>query len=150
MMMILGATDHAEIGAPTTLGSVLCHCPTPVSYTHLDVYKRQVSSNAFDGSERICCPSLFKQFATTVARVRAHSVRTKSTYVLIVFSNHDTTYVTNKSLHCVVLCILNKYYTQGGTDHTVQNYINIPPVSYTHLDVYKRQWPERNVAGDEM
>ena len=72
--------------------------PTPVSYTHLDVYKRQERSN--NNNEHLP----YSETEIAVEDVKDDNI----TYLILT------------------------EYTKG--DKTI-------PVSYTHLDVYKRQTP---------
>ena len=83
----------------TVADKMLC-CTGSVSYTHLDVYKRQIIIRAF--------PKLFKM-------------------VVGVFEFADVRYGISNKFQLYKLCF-GKWLIIG-----------IKSVSYTHLDVYKRQ-----------
>ena len=79
---------------------------SPVSYTHLDVYKRQI---------HYCVPNVLSRVARTAS---------------IAYSN-------------VFLPMLQHIARQGGFTNAIRMDAGLRegvyPVSYTHLDVYKRQ-----------
>ena len=77
-------------------------CPIPVSYTHLDVYKRQVLWRVITKLEK----SLIIILEITVSGTPAFN-----------FAGYD------------MVCVIRLKLL----------YIGIKSVSYTHLDVYKRQ-----------
>ena len=88
--------------------------PEPVSYTHLDVYKRQAVSIAYIGMNNV-----------HDAALASNKVFTLVTVLVIYWL---ATFISLKGLGWV-----SKISKIGATVGT------IIPVSYTHLDVYKRQ-----------
>ena len=95
---------------------------TPVSYTHLDVYKRQAPA---------CARALFA--------------------ILLIRENTSMKHIRKKiaaAVLCAALCLalagcapVGEAYpvSFGGVNITVGETTVEAPVSYTHLDVYKRQ-----------
>ena len=81
-------------------------CWEAVSYTHLDVYKRQIQ--------------------TRIRTVLLMAVQNKADYILLNSSN--------KSENALGLCTL-----YGDTAGAFSPTGDLYTVSYTHLDVYKRQ-----------
>ena len=103
-----------------------------VSYTHLDVYKRQIES--------MRTGKIMEWFPSHV-KVRVYNERTglKEDIIAVSYAHlDDEVYAPNyKNGETVALV----RYPHGGT-------FEIPvPVSYTHLDVYKRQTWNRKRNG---
>ena len=86
-------------------------CPSAVSYTHLDVYKRQLAHLAVHADIQITCLAhlLEKFFVMSLAG----------------------TYQRGKHKYILTLII--------PVNQADDLFLGIFPVSYTHLDVYKRQ-----------
>ena len=108
-----------------------------VSYTHLDVYKRQLFTNTLD-------PAVHPYFQTIAGlRVSAH---------LLIRRDGDLTQYA--PFHC-------RAWHAGPSEYAGRSRCNdfsigielegADPVSYTHLDVYKRQafGPGRHWAGTQ-
>ena len=74
----------------------------PVSYTHLDVYKRQEYHD-----------TLMLEYE---------------------YKNEEMEYI-----NITILCKISKNLKQTHRKHKLNQALNLIPVSYTHLDVYKRQ-----------
>ena len=93
-----------------------------VSYTHLDVYKRQVDVCCTDNARLVRRPE-----------VAPTDLLPKFCPIYIQFSSC----VRGATLGIMPLVA----YTQNTAMHThALTQVLYSPVSYTHLDVYKRQW----------
>ena len=111
----------------------------PVSYTHLDVYKRQdldsaleVHANNFKTLRvlkenlyltNICCSPDYNN--------KEHMYRIFKSFILFTKKNETMYY------GCYIKCY--GCYAIGKTLGFLEYFINNKAVSYTHLDVYKRQ-----------
>ena len=108
-----------------------------VSYTHLDVYKRQVLLHAF----QMLCPGCVSHAVPQAERVHQeyaeHGVSVIGLHT--VFEHHAA------MMPVALEAFLHEYRVTHpvGVDVAVAG-ISIP-VSYTHLDVYKRQSLDRRV-----
>ena len=101
--------DHlSEAIVVDLLTEMCCH---PVSYTHLDVYKRQTT--ACWKYAVVCCKYLW-------------NIISSSTYVTTVANFED------------------KRIIESARKGLYYFYYNLMPVSYTHLDVYKRQQQQQS------
>ena len=90
----------------------------PVSYTHLDVYKRQIFS--YKGKE------LFRGIIMSQQQSDSRKMPITAYYNGIYLSNNKDTFVyENKTVHDIFIDVCKRF--------------GIKSVSYTHLDVYKRQ-----------
>ena len=101
-------------------------CQRPVSYTHLDVYKRQFKKKLLDGG--------MAEDAATAASMVAASLQITAKGQPVIYYGEE-----------IGLTGLNNYPYQTNRydfDWTMVNSDNT--VSYTHLDVYKRQVPRRS------
>ena len=123
-----------------------CRSWNPVSYTHLDVYKRQVVGNfTKEIQEEV-------GFDCTVVLPATHDT---GSAVLAVPTNDDNAiYISSgtwslmgierKDADCSMESMRANFTNEGGYDYRFRFLKNIMglwmiPVSYTHLDVYKRQ-----------
>ena len=113
-----------------------------VSYTHLDVYKRQDMNYArvFGGTRGL-------QMIETTAAIKNSIIHTHQEYgIYAVKSNITASNLVMNNCGEADLGIF-KGGTYNITHSTLANYWDfntalpsIGTVSYTHLDVYKRQW----------
>ena len=117
----------------------------PVSYTHLDVYKRQMVRSGIGSDTRIgrkflypaigdggsCFPKHVKAFIKT-AEQNGYQMRVLRAVVAVSYTHlrHDELLIGNRPVDAQ--CRIIVYY--GGF-----RLRSIYTVSYTHLDVYKRQ-----------
>ena len=110
-------------------------CWLTVSYTHLDVYKRQIIHREplfiVDGAHNPAAADMLED------SVRKYFKGRKLFFIMGVFRDKDYPYIIRK------LC---PYAEQIITIETPDNPRALPAVSYTHLDVYKRQPLYREVA----
>ena len=106
----------------------------PVSYTHLDVYKRQtlLSINPFyTGIVCIIPRVLMGLLCGWIFRGLARIDKTKIvSYVVAGLSG---------ALLNTIFFMSSLILLFGRTDYILEIWNTIAPVSYTHLDVYKRQ-----------
>ena len=107
-------------------------CSTPVSYTHLDVYKRQAQPKAdyfdtFVNSEDCTC---IRNFCKEIGDVYKRQVQVHPHIVQILHIDQHA---------ALALAQIHQ------TAHIVVG--SVQTVSYTHLDVYKRQsWGRPSAA----
>ena len=101
------------------IGSGICkgqgHCPQPVSYTHLDVYKRQRYA--------------YELVPADSAAVQASMETVLTEYLHSLVDPYGTVKST----------LFTVRSREGTAVLTAECQEEIGPVSYTHLDVYKRQ-----------
>ena len=125
--------------------------PNPVSYTHLDVYKRQ-----FQGRPKRAFTEQSRFYAPPTVFPKTASTRNGTTCICLLYTSH-----AHRDLGDVLFIFRGgrrgrpdpvAEVVNGGTGHRgiqvnhanafsgyiVQHHI-VQPVSYTHLDVYKRQ-----------
>ena len=113
-------------------------CGKPVSYTHLDVYKRQGYISAF--------------IAKKVDGIILASVQSRYSNAYDLFKKYDVPYVLvdrniRHSHYGAGVFVCNDYALFTACEYLIRHgntdiaFISGPamPVSYTHLDVYKRQ-----------
>ena len=132
--------------------SVVLNCQVPVSYTHLDVYKRQVQGH-------IVLVLLFFYIAyhNTSPSYVLLIIWTQNTQVIIEVVNvvdynnpqlntwhilliHCLVTVSKRPFHINWTISKTKRKSHQSTLHFLDNSVQSAiPVSYTHLDVYKRQ-----------
>ena len=94
-----------------------------VSYTHLDVYKRQIARFIAVSADIDTYVGGNYDYGVGSAHynwVQARIQEAKASGMWVIVVNHTP--------------IMNTGGSHGGTD-----YSTVTPVSYTHLDVYKRQ-----------
>ena len=126
--MIVGQNDgnffatnrriRRKVPITSTANNFLCRCPTSVSYTHLDVYKRQGLSN-LNRQILYSEADLGKPKANQAAqRLQQQSPQTTFTVY--------PEFLTPANVNTIL----------PGYDVVVDC---LDTVSYTHLDVYKRQ-----------
>ena len=107
------------------------HGITPVSYTHLDVYKRQVPK--LSKKEKKDFVRIFQNFDSLFAQLKSF---TPVSYTHLDTAPYEVLYTKWISYADVL--------TLKAVEEMVELYYNSrqyvqSPVSYTHLDVYKRQ-----------
>ena len=103
----------------------------PVSYTHLDVYKRQTIAIIF-------IVMLLSSLCTELIGVHA-LFGAFMAGVIMPQQWHFRQIVTDKVEDVALILLLPLFFVITGL-RTHINAVNTPtPVSYTHLDVYKRQ-----------
>ena len=99
----------------------------PVSYTHLDVYKRQVVNKKYASEQ------LLKEFDQKPTMLTPDDPLFLSLIHILVAGGHEVGEVVEFQL--VVTA------RDDGITASLDGYHVIRAVSYTHLDVYKRQVP---------
>ena len=118
--------------------------PVPVSYTHLDVYKRQALKTALDNlfNHPNVGPFIGKQLIQRL--VTSNPSPAYVARVAAAFNNNGAG--VRGDLRAVVKAILlddearsPAGLTQPGFGKLREPMLRFVPVSYTHLDVYKRQ-----------
>ena len=104
----------------------LPYCNPPVSYTHLDVYKRQVFVDLFGGSGLL-----------------SHITKRERPDATVIYNDHDNyrERLENISRTNALLSDLRRL-SEGIPRHRM---LSKKTVSYTHLDVYKRQRQPRGI-----
>ena len=113
---------------------------TPVSYTHLDVYKRQLVAL---GSMASFLWSVYVLFAMTRAQVDGDSAAVMNYMMEFYFESAAMILTPVSYTHLKLADVLSQITYEGdsslkiGEDGTLVS--TTEPVSYTHLDVYKRQ-----------
>ena len=103
--------------------------PAPVSYTHLDVYKRQ--GHEVVGYDRNPAVSDVPDLGALTAALSAPRA------VWVMVPAGDPTRDTVRAL--ADLLEPGDVVIDGGNSYYRDDAANAAPVSYTHLDVYKRQ-----------
>ena len=103
----------------------------PVSYTHLDVYKRQISP--LDRCIKTC--NNFLQMSRTIATKKQDKPKSHQDNNNI--SIHGARVHNLKNV--TVSIPRNKLVVVTGVSGSGKSSLTIDTVSYTHLDVYKRQ-----------
>ena len=128
-----------EVGLPITNLKLRLPCGySSVSYTHLDVYKRQGINGVhitwvYTGNERFEYNGNY-QWNELIGIGKTFSYNTGQGYR----TAYDTNEVElSENGWYTVFAI---WYEEGEKLHVVKNF---HAVSYTHLDVYKRQLPRR-------
>ena len=126
-----------------------------VSYTHLDVYKRQDLEDPILAHLDHVIASIHKQVrkpGTKEENTRTYLNAMKNPYVTIIGHCDDVKYpvdylaiVRAAMEHQILLEINNSSLSPDGYrgDTRFNDLMILNPVSYTHLDVYKRQDPGR-------
>ena len=137
-----------------------------VSYTHLDVYKRQEYSNAYIYS-REYAERMMPEWTEAVLRDYNHPCIVAWVPLNESWGVDGIMYNREEQAHSQAMYYLTKSLDQtrlvisnDGWNHTVSDLLTIHdyegkketllrryPVSYTHLDVYKRQGPD--IKGSE-
>ena len=115
------------------------HGCKPVSYTHLDVYKRQLHPNTFTIPEGYY-PKV-GEGAKITSLVDPNSKMSKSDpnpngYILLMDKPEDIMRKFKRAVTDSDSRIIFDPQNKPGVSNLLQIYA---PVSYTHLDVYKRQ-----------
>ena len=105
----------------------------PVSYTHLDVYKRQAPTLPWPS---VCWSSLSRTSLSSWARLS--SIRTSSPVTLCCRYLLSCTLATKSTTEPRSSRLLISTWSPTGMSLTPKSN-STRPVSYTHLDVYKRQ-----------
>ena len=132
--------------------------PDPVSYTHLDVYKRQVEKYGVTPPELIEVKALMGDASDNIPGVPGIGEKTALS-LIAQFHTIDSLYdalekgeeaaasikpgVRQKLLDGKDSAYNSRFLAQIVKDAPVDACLDrygIDPVSYTHLDVYKRQW----------
>ena len=104
-------------------------CPAAVSYTHLDVYKRQ-GYGSLDAMCNYDQAFLAEQFDTSVWLLEKA--------VSLALSAKQQRNAELLTVHMIYEGCLSSYFKEYDEGDTARIAV---PVSYTHLDVYKRQTP---------
>ena len=112
---------------------------SPVSYTHLDVYKRQ----AVAGTQKIAAPAVGTKYGVKVGVLTTNDVTTPEATVEY---DQDLADAVQEAIDLQVatdVIGVKDFAVVGGagnviTSAAVSGY-TVTTVSYTHLDVYKRQ-----------
>ena len=116
---------------------------TSVSYTHLDVYKRQFISRATTGSQRDCPLMRTSKRPQPAPRATARSTGTSASGGSRVSACRKSS--TSPAAAAAPVFIWRARPRSLGSTASASGAANaaVPsrPVSYTHLDVYKRQPP---------
>ena len=120
----------------------------PVSYTHLDVYKRQALTTTYTASQGLLLmiPNLYKVAGERLPGVFNVSARALASHALSIFGDHSDVYACRQTGACM-LC-----------ESSVQEVMDLTPVAHlsaikgrlpfinffdgfrtSHEDVYKRQ-----------
>ena len=135
------------------------HRLEPVSYTHLDVYKRQNQTFTFNG---VALNAAGTYLDTLQAANGCDSVVTLTLNVLPTATGAFTqticanqTFTFNGATLNTAGNYLDTLQAANGCDSVVTLTLNVlptstgafTPVSYTHLDVYKRQTLHHTVTG---
>ena len=111
------------------------HGMEPVSYTHLDVYKRQVQMTLTTYDEALC-RKLEPNVCTTSARFAALQKLRKAGIPTVVWLSPILPFINDTEEN--ILGIL-RYCAEAKVKGVICFGMGVTPVSYTHLDVYKRQ-----------
>ena len=119
------------------------HLSMPVSYTHLDVYKRQVEDNTFVKSlDQI--PAIWtshywagKVDATDTGLYRPLTLTTYNLQYALTGESPAAFHILNILLHALVCLMVMTMASLLFLDFRLV--VISGSVSYTHLDVYKRQ-----------
>ena len=128
----------------------------PVSYTHLDVYKRQ-GIRSFDQKRYYYYAHLRQNFPYVKTLKEGSIVQAGDVIGYMGHTGYSTTENVNNidttHLHFGLQLIFDESQKEGASEIWVDCY-SLVPVSYTHLDVYKRQvsdtfsppypWPVRS------
>ena len=113
-----------------------------VSYTHLDVYKRQPYKKELSGTNAFLMGSDMALCA--ILNLKEHGGRQEKLY-LTKAAELETRETQRKDyrIFCMGHQTSESLYHLYYGEHTILpeniEVYSIPPVSYTHLDVYKRQ-----------
>ena len=119
----------------------------PVSYTHLDVYKRQgcsVSLNlrlpsgqmAVQVKASTATAAVKRAFEDLLQQVNKHKELLRSTHKWTRRQNEAS---ARRNVSVPFEQTLAAVFPAMVSAEDVRSYVNVNPVSYTHLDVYKRQ-----------
>ena len=128
------------------------HRSEPVSYTHLDVYKRQLINNAinYTGADKVVrIRQVVENGFVTIQIIDTGEGIAPDLlpYIWERYYRVDKTHkraVTGMGLGLsIVKSLLDLHQARYGVESAVGKgsifWFTLPPVSYTHLDVYKRQ-----------
>ena len=159
----------SEVQSPKSEDSLmakLCaETPTPVSYTHLDVYKRQIYRRVTEPGTPVQLKDFLQKGINQVAA--GYVVYGSSTMIVYTTGNGVNGFTLDPSIGTYYLSHPNMKFSATGKIYSINegNYIKFPQgvkdyikycqleegdrpytsryigssVSYTHLDVYKRQ-----------
>ena len=113
---------------------IALYAPAPVSYTHLDVYKRQIM--AYGQDDRVCA------FTSLKAMLDVTAVEKTACCILVdkeEIGSTGATGMNSKFFENAAAELLDRMgqYSDLRLRRMLAN--SNMPVSYTHLDVYKRQ-----------
>ena len=121
----------------------------PVSYTHLDVYKRQASTYQPLNSNN----NGYKYNRGTTVSGEMHIRGTAGNHVAYAITPRADLFAGDNSARLVngyVKTHIGTVEVQAGKDELwwgPMHQSSLNPVSYTHLDVYKRQQYTRRMSG---
>ena len=124
-------------------------CLRPVSYTHLDVYKRQVIYKGVNETNNICDKNGTNNPSALFGLISSFADAPSGKLCAFTTSDGDTTnfyYDSNGNLARIVQPggqVTDYAYDQYGRITDVRDSV---AVSYTHLDVYKIQRSNKLVA----
>ena len=139
---------------------IACHFPAPVSYTHLDVYKRQALDVTVQAQILDLLNDLQAEFGSAIIMIThdlavvaevaddvmvmygGRAVEHGTAEQVLVRPNHPYTWGLLQSIPAVSSEQAELYPIKGNPPSLLSlppGCAFAPPVSYTHLDVYKRQ-----------
>ena len=109
-------------------------CAISVSYTHLDVYKRQIYQSAVSPTHNYMLRDLYDKYAGQGLEI----------YQAVSYTHLDVYKRQEDGFLAASVIIGKKLILLKAGNHLVVTawvdvYDTLHPVSYTHLDVYKRQ-----------
>ena len=127
------------------IGYLICKWLDPVSYTHLDVYKRQEVTLPNGAITKIVtAPTGFLSCANLcgyiAGRLLETDVELRKSYVDKIFNRSSR---MTDSIRSAILTNCQGVTAAEVYENRTNKTDDAGPVSYTHLDVYKRQVTER-------